>query len=72
MCLGAIHWARLARVHCACLRADAAAAGFDDQAFYEELQRPLEHRAIPVVLDGRAEGLPVFQAWLAKPDRRPY
>src|SRR5580765_2942878 len=30
MCLGAIYWARPARVFYACVAADAAAAGFDD------------------------------------------
>jgi tRNA(Arg) A34 adenosine deaminase TadA len=72
MCLGAIHWARLARVHHACTRADAAAAGFDDLCFYEELALAPERRAIPVLLDGREPGLEVFRAWLAKPDRRSY
>lgn len=72
MCFGAIHWARLARIHCACLRADAAAAGFDDQAFYAELERAPGERAIPLVCESRAEGQAVFRAWLAKPDRRAY
>jgi tRNA(Arg) A34 adenosine deaminase TadA len=72
MCLGAIHWARLARVHYACHRADAAAAGFDDQAFYGELARPLGERAIPMVAEGRERGLEVFRVWLARGDRRPY
>jgi len=72
MCLGAIHWARLARVHFACDRRDAAAAGFDDLAFYEELSRPPGERAIPLLGDGRELGLAVFRAWLAKPDRRRY
>jgi len=72
MCLGAIHWARLARVHFACHRADAAAAGFDDQAFYDEIGRALEHRSIPMVPDGRERGLDVFRAWLANPGRLAY
>ena len=41
MCLGAIYWARPARVFYACVAADAAAAGFDDALIYEELARPL-------------------------------
>jgi len=72
MCLGAIHWARLARVHYACLRSDAAAAGFDDQTFYDELARPLGERRIPMIAGDRARGLEVFRAWLAKGDRRHY
>lgn len=72
MCLGAILWARLARVHHACHRVDAAAAGFDDQAFHEELGRDGERRAIPFVNEGREHGLAVFREWLAKTDRRGY
>jgi len=72
MCLGAIQWARLARIHYACTRADAAAAGFDDRTFHEEVTRPAERRAIELVGEGREHGLEVFRAWLAKADRRAY
>jgi guanine deaminase len=37
MCLGAILWARPRAVYYAATRGDAAAAGFDDAAFYEAL-----------------------------------
>ena len=37
MCLGAILWARPRAVYFAATRGDAAAAGFDDAAFYEVL-----------------------------------
>jgi guanine deaminase len=37
MCLGAIYWARPARVFYASTAADAAAAGFDDAFIYDEL-----------------------------------
>jgi tRNA(Arg) A34 adenosine deaminase TadA len=37
MCLGAILWARPRAVYYAASRQDAAAAGFDDAAFYEAL-----------------------------------
>jgi guanine deaminase len=72
MCFGAIHWARLARVHFACDRRDAAAAGFDDEAFWRELGRPPEERTLPSVPDGREHGLGVFRAWLANPARVRY
>jgi len=72
MCLGAILWARIARIHQACERADAAAAGFDDAFFHAQLRLPPERRSVPVVQDGRAAGLEVFQQWLAKPDRTTY
>ena len=72
MCLGAILWARIERIHCACLRADATVAGFDDAAFYAEIALPAERRRVPLVVEERERGLAVFRAWLAKTDRREY
>ena len=37
MCLGAIYWARPSAIYFAGTREDAAAAGFDDELFYDEL-----------------------------------
>ena len=37
MCLGAIMWARIPTVYYASTRAEAAAIGFDDSEFYENL-----------------------------------
>lgn len=72
MCLGAIWWARLERVHFAGTRADAAAAGFDDAALYEEVSRPLPARVLPLRPLLRDEGLAAFAAWTAKADRVRY
>jgi tRNA(Arg) A34 adenosine deaminase TadA len=72
MCLGAIHWARIGRLVFAATRADAAAAGFDDEAFYRELALPPAARALAgeqLRVAGQAEP---FRAWLAKADRTPY
>src|SRR6202046_5372866 len=49
MCLGAIYWARPARVYFASTAADAAKAGFDDSLIYQEIQRPHLHRQIPTI-----------------------
>ena len=72
MCLGALLWARVARIHFAGTRSDAAEAGFDDEAFYEELARPLTERHVPLVPDGREGARAVFRAWLESPEREPY
>src|SRR5215469_996416 len=48
MCLGAIYWARPARVFYACLASDAAAAGFDDAFIYQELKRGHGERQLPM------------------------
>ena len=63
MCLGAIYWARPARVFYAGVAADAANAGFDDAFIYEELRRPPEARRIPMTQLMREEALAIFAAW---------
>jgi len=63
MCLGAIYWARPARVFFAATREDAARAGFDDVFVYDEIARPVGERQIPMrrlICDG--VDLP-FEAW---------
>jgi tRNA(Arg) A34 adenosine deaminase TadA len=72
MCLGAIYWARPARVYFACTAADAAAAGFDDAFIYEQIALPLEERKIPFLGMMREESLACFREWGAKQDRVEY
>ena len=48
MCLGAIYWARPARIVFACSRGDAADIGFDDDHIYRELTLQLGEREIPI------------------------
>jgi len=72
MCLGAIYWARPARVFYGSTAADAAAIGFDDAFIYAELERALPERKIPMRQLMRDEALEAFRAWRAKPDKSPY
>ena len=72
MCLGAIYWARPARVFYAGVAADAAHAGFDDAFNYEELQRPPESRRIPMTQLMREESLAIFAAWKRQPNKTQY
>ena len=72
MCLGAIYWARPARVFYAGIAADAAEAGFDDAFIYKELQRPLESRRIPMTQLLREESLAIFAAWKRQLNKTPY
>ena len=72
MCLGAIYWARPAKVFYAATAADAAAAGFDDAFIYDEIQKPLGERRIPMTELHRSEALAIFQAWQAKSEKTPY
>jgi guanine deaminase len=72
MCLGAIYWARPARVFFACGREDAAAAGFDDSFIYEQFQMPRERRRIPLIAVPGGEARRPFDEWRRKPDRVQY
>ena len=72
MCLGAIYWARPARVFFACTAADATLAGFDDSVIYEEIAQPHEHRKIPMKPLMREEALEAFRAWESKQDKIRY
>jgi len=72
MCLGAIYWARPARVFYACVAADAAAAGFDDAFIYEELNRTHADRRVPMQQLLREESLRIFSAWKQQENKTPY
>lgn len=64
MCLGAIYWARPARVFYANTKKDAAKAGFDDDFIYQELEVPQEKRKIPMRHFHMDEAGKVFQDWI--------
>ena len=72
MCLGAIYWARLARVHFAALASDAADAGFDNSFIYNEIGLPHQDRKIPMIPAMREQALEAFRAWGAKADKIRY
>ena len=72
MCLGAIYWARPARVFYACTRSDAAEIGFDDDHIYQELKKSNDDREMVLMPLMRDEALEVFGRWTAKPDKVQY
>jgi guanine deaminase len=72
MCLGAIYWARPARVFYAGTAADAAAAGFDDAFIYDELKHPPAARRFPMTQLLRDESLAIFSAWKQQENKTPY
>jgi tRNA(Arg) A34 adenosine deaminase TadA len=72
MCLGAIYWARLARIYFASTAEDAAKAGFDDSFIYGELKRTFAERKIPTIQLMREEALAGFRAWADRSDKIPY
>src|SRR5229473_108071 len=63
MCVGAIYWARPARIFYAATAADAADAGFDDAFIYDELKITPAKRRIPMTQLLRDDSLAIFSAW---------
>jgi guanine deaminase len=72
MCLGAIYWARVARIYFANAAEDASKIGFDDSVIYREIAQPHSQRKIPMLQLMRNEALAVFRAWEAKPNKITY
>jgi guanine deaminase len=72
MCLGAIYWARLARVYFGNLAADAAKIGFDDSFIYREFAQDVARRSIPMIPMMRDQALAAFRAWQEKANKIPY
>jgi len=72
MCLGAIYWARIERVYYANTRIEAAAAGFDDAFFYDDMARPPGERHLILERLPLASARQPMMAWQSKSDRTPY
>lgn len=66
MCLAAIYWARIEKIYFANTTEDARDIGFDDKAFYHELQLPWTERGIPAQQLLREQALAVFREWQSK------
>jgi guanine deaminase len=72
MCLGAVFWARPARVFFAATHDDATAAGFDDSFIYRQMDVPRAQRSIPMVQVVDEQAKRPFQEWANKPDKTKY
>jgi guanine deaminase len=72
MCLGAIYWARPARVFFAASHDDAAAAGFDDSFIYSQIQLPHAERSIPMIRIIDEQATRPFEEWTNKPNKTEY
>jgi guanine deaminase len=72
LCLAAIYWARMAKIVFAATCDDAAAAGFDDRVFYDELAKPIHARQILAIQSLRDEAALAFSAWSRKVGRIDY
>ncbi len=72
MCLGAIYWARIKKIHYGFSIEDAAAIGFDDREFHRQFQLPREDRLVPAAQVCRDEALLLAADYAALPGRRTY
>ena len=72
MCLGAIYWARIDRIFYGNTRKDAAKIDFADDFIYEELDKDLSERTVPLIPILRKEALGTFRAWEEKQDKIEY
>nr|MDP0504552.1 nucleoside deaminase [Verrucomicrobiota bacterium JB025] len=72
MCLGAILWARIGRIHHGFRVEDAARIGFDDREFFREFALPVERRKVGSVDCCREEALKLVDEYAALPTTRGY
>jgi tRNA(Arg) A34 adenosine deaminase TadA len=72
MCLGAIYWARISAIYYGNTKADAADIGFDDHFIYQELERPMHHRKLPIIQLLRDEALSAFKLWENSESKKKY
>lgn len=72
MCLGAIYWARINKIFYANDRTDAKNIGFDDSFIYDELEKPITKRSVPLIQIMQCEALKAFEAWKEKADKIEY
>ena len=72
MCLGAIYWARIGKIFYGNTRKDARDIQFADDFIYEELDRPMDKRTVPIVPLLRDEALHTFRLWTEKADKTEY
>lgn len=72
MCLGAIYWARPAKLFYANTKEDATAINFDDQFIYEEMARPIEERKLFTKQILRDEALEAFKKWAESSIKKKY
>jgi tRNA(Arg) A34 adenosine deaminase TadA len=72
MCLAAIYWARITRIFYANTRIDAKNIGFDDSFIYDEIEKPIAQRSIPMIRIMQNSALKAFDIWRLKVDKIEY
>ncbi|MGL5019564.1 MAG: nucleoside deaminase [Luteolibacter sp.] len=72
MCLGAIHWARIRKIHYGFGIEDAATIGFDDSEFFRQMTLPPDLRDIPSQELCRDEAMVLLEEYASLPGRQAY
>ena len=72
MCLSAIYWAKIEKIYYANTRNDAKKIDFSDAMIYEELNKTIKDRTIPMHQIMRDEALKAFDLWDKKEDKVKY
>ena len=72
MCLSAIYWARIKKIYYANTRSDAKKIDFSDSMIYEELNKTIKDRKIPMHQMMREEAIKAFELWDKKVDKVKY
>ena len=72
MCLSAIYWARIKKIYYANTRSDAQKIDFSDSMIYEELNKTIKDRKIPMNQIMREEAIKAFELWDKKTDKVKY
>ena len=72
MCLAAIYWARIEKIHFANTADDARRIAFDDRDLYLQMQLARGERQIPSRQLLRDQAFAVFREWQEKADRIDY
>ncbi|MCF6353106.1 MAG: nucleoside deaminase [Cyclobacteriaceae bacterium] len=72
MCLGAIYWARPAKIYYANTKQDAANIQFDDNFIYKEIEQPIADRKLPTIQLLREEAQVAFTEWAKSTQKAAY
>ena len=72
MCLSAIYWARINKIYYANTRSDAKKIDFSDAMIYEELNKTINERKIPMHQMMREEAIKAFEMWDKETDKIKY
>jgi len=65
MCMSAVYWARIDKVYYVNTREDAKAINFDDSHIYNELQKNINERKIPMIQikTMKEQAIKAFKMW---------